>query len=220
MKITVVYDNEVREPELQADWGFSCFIEAQGMPQILFDTGASGSILLRPYRLSDTNHLYDAVRESIDELSVWMPWCHANYSIKEAKTWLKTLPKAWDNGLAYEFVITGSKDSSYLGACSLTGINHENRYANLSYWVRTSRTKRGVATTAALLLARFGLSELKLNRIEIVVATDNKASQRVAEKIGATREGVLRNLLVVRDRVYDAVMFSLIPSDLNPKSLI
>ena len=46
MKITIVYDNEVRQPGLIADWGFSCLIEAQDTPKILFDTGASGSILL------------------------------------------------------------------------------------------------------------------------------------------------------------------------------
>lgn len=72
-----------------------------------------------------------------------------------------------------------------------------------------------MATTATLLLARFGFSEFELNRIEFVVATGNKASQRVADKVGATREGVLRNRLVVRDKVYDAVIFSLIPQDLS-----
>mgnify|MGYP001064896672 CR=1 FL=1 len=46
MRITIIYDNEVREEGLQADWGFSCLIEAKEVPQILFDTGASGSILL------------------------------------------------------------------------------------------------------------------------------------------------------------------------------
>ena len=45
MKLTIVYDNEVKRPGLIADWGFSCLIEAQNMPQILFDTGATGSIL-------------------------------------------------------------------------------------------------------------------------------------------------------------------------------
>jgi 7,8-dihydropterin-6-yl-methyl-4-(beta-D-ribofuranosyl)aminobenzene 5'-phosphate synthase len=47
MKITVVYDNEVAERGLEADWGFSCLIEGDGVPPILFDTGANGSILLR-----------------------------------------------------------------------------------------------------------------------------------------------------------------------------
>ena len=46
MKITIVYDNEVKYPELKADWGFSCLIEAKDTPKILFDTGATGSILL------------------------------------------------------------------------------------------------------------------------------------------------------------------------------
>ena len=46
MRITIVYDNEVRQGGLRADWGFSCLIESPDMPQILFDTGARGSILL------------------------------------------------------------------------------------------------------------------------------------------------------------------------------
>ena len=46
MKITIVYDNEVKQSGLIADWGFSCLIEAQDTPKILFDTGTSGSILL------------------------------------------------------------------------------------------------------------------------------------------------------------------------------
>ena len=46
MKITIVYDNEVKKQGLKADWGFSCLIEGQNIPLILFDTGASSSILL------------------------------------------------------------------------------------------------------------------------------------------------------------------------------
>jgi len=45
MRITIIYDNETKKPELIADWGFSCLIEAQDSPKILFDTGANGSIL-------------------------------------------------------------------------------------------------------------------------------------------------------------------------------
>ena len=51
MRITIIYDNEVREEGLQADWGFSCLIEAKEVPQILFDTGTSGSILLHNMKI-------------------------------------------------------------------------------------------------------------------------------------------------------------------------
>jgi RimJ/RimL family protein N-acetyltransferase len=50
-----------------------------------------------------------------------------------------------------------------------------------------------------------------LNRIEILVAVDNLASQRVAAKVGAVREGILRNRLLLHGKIHDAVMFSLIP---------
>ncbi|HIE13448.1 MAG TPA: MBL fold metallo-hydrolase [Desulfotomaculum sp.] len=46
MKVTVVYDNEAIHPGLKADWGFSCLIETQDAPKVLFDTGASGAVLL------------------------------------------------------------------------------------------------------------------------------------------------------------------------------
>ena len=47
MKITIVYDNEVTKPELEAGWGFSALIEIENSPLILFDTGGDSITLLR-----------------------------------------------------------------------------------------------------------------------------------------------------------------------------
>ncbi len=46
MKITIIYDNEAYKKDLKADWGFSCLVEIENTPKILFDTGANGLILL------------------------------------------------------------------------------------------------------------------------------------------------------------------------------
>jgi 7,8-dihydropterin-6-yl-methyl-4-(beta-D-ribofuranosyl)aminobenzene 5'-phosphate synthase len=46
MKVTIIYDNTAYKEGLQADWGFSCLVEVKNAPQILFDTGTDGSILL------------------------------------------------------------------------------------------------------------------------------------------------------------------------------
>ncbi|MEA3490266.1 MAG: MBL fold metallo-hydrolase [Candidatus Omnitrophota bacterium] len=45
MKITILYDNDVWEEGLQADYGFSCLVEAYGN-KILFDAGTNGSVLV------------------------------------------------------------------------------------------------------------------------------------------------------------------------------
>jgi len=46
MKLTVVYDNEVKREGLWRGYGFSCFIEAENMPSVLFDAGGDSPTLL------------------------------------------------------------------------------------------------------------------------------------------------------------------------------
>ena len=179
-----------------------------------YDIELTGEVvLLRPYCPEDAEPIYHAVKESVHELSPWMPWYHSGYSLKDVKQWAETRPTAWENGENYDFVILDKWDLAHLGGCGLNNIDRQNRFANLGYWVRTSKTGRGIATDAALLVVRFGFERLNLNRIEIVAAEHNKPSQRVAERLGATRECLLRKRLVVRDNTYDAVMFSLVRED-------
>ncbi len=46
MEVTLIYDNSVHTAGLLSDWGFSCLIQGEGIPKILFDTGANGDLLL------------------------------------------------------------------------------------------------------------------------------------------------------------------------------
>jgi len=100
-----------------------------------------------------------------------------------------------------------------LGSCAHNNFDYSDMRASMGYWIRSDDAGRGLATAAARALAEIGLAELRLNRIEIQVAVGNRASQRVAEKIGATREGVARNRMLIEGQVHDAVIYSLIPGD-------
>jgi ribosomal-protein-serine acetyltransferase len=174
-----------------------------------------GTISLRPYRLEDAEELYLAVRESLNELQQWMPWCHPDYSIEESREWLASHEGVSNGGTEYGFRIADARTDQYLGGVGLNQIRSLHRSANLGYWVRTSATKRGVATRATRLVARFGFEELNLVRIEIVAAVGNLASQRVAEKVGAVREGVMRKGLLIHGTPHDAVLTALVAEDIK-----
>jgi RimJ/RimL family protein N-acetyltransferase len=176
---------------------------------------SDGQLLLRPYRAEDVQALYDAVRESIEELTRWMTWCHAGYAIDESRAFIMSRDEVRARDEDYRFGIFDARTNAYYGGVGLNHISREYRYANLGYWVRTGSTGRGIASAAARLLARFGLEELGLQRIEIVVAVSNMGSRRMAEKTGAVREGILRKRLVHQDRPVDAVMYSLVAEDLD-----
>ena len=176
---------------------------------------SSDGISIRRYRVTDVTLVYEGVRESISEISPWLPWCHPDYSMEDSAAWVLSRDEAWANAVEHSFVITDAQTGAFCGAVGLNYFNRDHQFANLGYWVRSSRTGRGVATTATLLTARFGLRVLGLQRIEILAAVGNKASQRVAEKAGAKKEGLLRNRLSIRGLAHDAVMYSLIASDPN-----
>ncbi|MBV9957370.1 MAG: GNAT family N-acetyltransferase [Acidobacteria bacterium] len=174
-----------------------------------------GTILLRPWRTDDEDALYDAVMESLKELAPWMPWCHAGYQREESRTFLASREDAWRNDTEYGFAMIDVETGELLGSLGINQVNREYRMANLGYWVRSSRTGRGVALRATLLGARFAFEQQRFERIEIMAAVGNLPSQRVALKAGALREGILRRRLWIGEQPHDAVMFSLLREDLQ-----
>jgi RimJ/RimL family protein N-acetyltransferase len=168
-------------------------------------------LLLRPFRLSDSTQLYKAVRESLNELKPWMSWATERYTETTAQEYITVARARWEEHTFYAFAITRADE--LLGACTLSSLHPVYHLCNLGYWIRTSCRGRGIAGRAAKLVARFAFERLGLIRVEIVIAVNNHASLRVAEKIGAHNEGILLNRMVVGKSIYDAHMFSLLPSD-------
>ena len=163
----------------------------------------------------DAEPLLEAVRESLTELCRWMTWCHPGYSEADAMQWISSQAQARETGSAFEFLIVGARGRP-LGVCGVNAINQENRFANLGYWVRTSETGHGVAVQAVKLVASWSFEHTDLQRLEIVTAVGNEASQRVAEKVGALREGTLRSRLCIHGSFHDAVMHSIIRPPRSP----
>jgi RimJ/RimL family protein N-acetyltransferase len=166
------------------------------------------TLTLRFPERGDAEPLLEAVRESLTELCRWMAWCHVGYSEADAMQWISSQAQAREAGTAFEFLIVGD-NGRLLGVCGINGIDTVNRFANLGYWVRTSETQRGIAVQAVKLLASWAFENTDLQRLEIVVAVGNEASQRVAERAGAFREGTLRSRLCIHGTVHDAVMHSI-----------
>jgi len=177
------------------------------------DVLSDGFVTLRAPTVGDAPLHHEAAAESVAEVGRWLDWLHEGYELAESRTWIEAIVAARDRGEMYEF-FAFDQAGRFLGGCGLNRLDMRFLKSNLGYWVRTSAAGKGVATAATRLLARFGFETLGLQRIEIIAAVDNLPSQRVAEKAGARREGILRNGIRYRGENVDAVGFSLIPGDL------
>ncbi len=175
---------------------------------------SSSGVRIRPYRDDDVSALHEAVQRSTKALSAWLVWAQGGCDRTDVRAWVASRTEAWQAGDAYSFVVEATSDGRFLGGVGLNQVRTTVRMANLGYWVRTDATGNGIATTAARLAADFGFSELGLQRIELPVPVGNAAGARVAEKLGARREGVLRNRLRLHGEPVGAVLYGLLPSDL------
>jgi ribosomal-protein-serine acetyltransferase len=172
-----------------------------------------GVVLMRPFHINDADETFTAIRESLTDLKPWMSWAHDGYSLQEAKDFIRITRSRWEEGTLYAFVITNARGGSVVGGCSLSHIHPVYHMCNLGYWVRTSRRGEGIAVRATRLAAQYAFEKIGLIRVEVVMAVDNHASRRVAEKSGAHYEGILRNRMVVGREIQDAHMYSLVPGD-------
>jgi ribosomal-protein-serine acetyltransferase len=171
-----------------------------------------GEIRIRWYRPGDEDAIFEAVTSSQAELSPWMPWCHPNYSRDDSARWVASRPGAWERNEEWSFVIVDAADR-LLGGCGLHRLALKDGVAELGYWVRTSATRQGVATAATRQLCRWAYDEAGLERIEILASLENLASQRVAEKAGGVREGLLRQRIALHGRRHDCVLYSILRTE-------
>jgi RimJ/RimL family protein N-acetyltransferase len=168
-------------------------------------------ITLRPVREADLDRLYEAhtniasrgayfplgvlsesaFRREFAENGFWQP---------EAGTLLIIGPDG-DMAGHIEFF----KPVSYWDAFELSYQLYEDRFAG-----------QGFATEAVRLLVDYLFATKKQHRIQLVIAVDNTASQRIAAKCGFTLEGTARGAFFNGGRSQDVLIYSRLRTDPEP----
>ncbi len=162
-----------------------------------------GDLVLRPFTLDDVPAIARACQDP--EIQRWIPVIPRPYTEEDARTFVLA------DDLGHQFAIT----ESVTLAGSIGMRVNQFRVGHIGYWCAPEARARGITTRALRLVSRWGLEELGLGRVELITDPDNTASQRVAEKVGFRREGILRSHLLHPDgRRRDSVMFSLLPGEL------
>jgi RimJ/RimL family protein N-acetyltransferase len=167
-----------------------------------------GDLELRPWTMDDVPAIVAACNEP--EIQRYLPMVPSPYTEEDARTFIRGEVA---NIGQHQFAIT--ENGTVVGSIGL-GVNDSSHNAAIGYWCAAEARGRGLTTRALRLLSRHALDKLGVQRLELITDPDNIASQRVAEKVGFQREGVMRSHLLHPDgRRRDSVMFSLLPGELS-----
>lgn len=180
---------------------------------ILPEVIETGRLVLRPFRLGDV----DAVLAYAQD--------------PEWSRYLRILPRPYERKHAEQFIAGQilrdraahpawaiTLDGTVIGGVNL-GFNFEHRSAEIGYSVAREHWRKGICTEAAraVIHAAFAAHE-DLNRVHARADADNVGSQRVMEKVGMVKEGVLRANRVERGETIDEVVYSVLRNEWRERS--
>ena len=166
-----------------------------------------GATALRPWRDDDVETFVEICRDP--QITRWIHLA-PDYGPADARAYIAIRRDSAQVGIGASFAVTDFGDGTLLGSISLMRISWRHRRAEVGYWLGAPARGRGHASRALGLITRWGFRSLGLERIELLAATENPASQAVAQRTGFTREALLRAYF--RD-TEDMVCFGLLSGD-------
>ena len=171
---------------------------------------SDGVVRLRLMTEADIPTVVEAVQDPEIPRFTTVP---EEYGEQEARHWQRMATTGLSAGTELATVIVDPDDGRLLGAVGLHNVSPETGRCSAGYWVAAGERGRGVARRGLALLCRFAFDDLSVQRIELWIEPANPASQRVAESVGFSREGLLRSFMQVGGRRRDMLMYSLLPGD-------
>jgi len=175
------------------------------------------SLKLRLLKEEDAEELSLRVDQNREHLRRWLPWLDGAKDTSDQLKFIQRCSEGSAAGTAFHYALISGGE--IVGMVSFNSIEKLNRCATMGYWLGEPQTGRGLMTAAVKALIDEGFQQLKLNRIQARVATDNHRSQAVCDRVGLKKEGVLRQSEWFCDHFLDMTVNSILITEWKEKPL-
>jgi ribosomal-protein-serine acetyltransferase len=156
--------------------------------------------------------LYTLIARNTKHLQRYLPNVVAINSLEAAREHIQAMQRLAEQGEILELhVLLGSR---LCGAIRLNNVEWEHHKLSIAYFLDAECQGKGIITRAARSVIRYCFRELSINRIELRCATGNRASIAVAERLGFTREGELRQAELLDQGYVNHYVYGLLSQDL------
>ena len=168
-------------------------------------------VILRPFRRSDLDGLYDLVADVREIGEFWPLGC-----VSEPR-WLKRFEEtSWWSDEFKLFLIT-DREGRRLGQVNIYKASHSYEGWELGYRIyRPDDRGKGYMTEAVRLATAYLFGQEPIQRVQILVDPRNEGSRTVAERAGYTLEGTLRGAHFDRGEYHDLLLFSILREEATP----
>ncbi|WP_102692296.1 GNAT family N-acetyltransferase [Rummeliibacillus pycnus] len=176
-----------------------------------FTTLHNEKVILKPMEDSDIKGIYEVAVYP----EIWWYLSITIASIEDTKNYVTTSLANKEKGVEFPFVIINPATNAIIGSTKYMDIDVKHKRLEIGFtWLTPAYWRTPVNTNCKYLLLQYCFEVLNLNRVQIKTDHENKQSQKAIERIGAQKEGILRNHMIRKDgTVRNTVMYSVTSED-------
>ena len=173
---------------------------------------SDGVVLLRPW---DDGDVAIVERASRDEYVAQIEHVPVPFTHETGRNWIAVQHSRLADRRGWSFAIVELESREAVGGVGIS-YRHPPGAAEPGVWILEHRRNEGLAARATRLLCVWALTaDVGIARVQATVEPWNVASQRVLEKLGFQREGLLRAYTSYGGERGDVYLYSLLAGDLS-----
>ncbi|MCY8935454.1 GNAT family N-acetyltransferase [Peribacillus frigoritolerans] len=161
----------------------------------------------------DAERVFEITNQSREYLREWLSWLDNTTKLEDTKGFINMSLKGFAEYKSVNTVIMYK--GQIVGAAGYNQINWSNKTAYIGYWLGEEYQGNGIITRVAKALTDYAFNELKLDKVEIRVAVENKKSRGIPERLDFVNEGCIRQAEWLYDHYVDHIVYGMLAKDWN-----
>ena len=179
--------------------------------ETLFPILETERLILREATEEDAKDMFVYLSDQLVVKHMGISACESVEEVLDEIKWYKSIYK---NRTGMRWGITLKDSGKVIGSCGFLNRNPRHFRSEVGYELSREHWGKGIANEALERVLKFGFEHLELERIEALIEPKNLSSQKLVERQGFTREGLLRHYEYTNGKFDDLYMYSILKGDL------
>lgn len=165
------------------------------------------SFCLSLLEIKDADKLYELINRNRDHIGEWLKFPSVTLKVDDSISFIERIQVRYEKREGFWLGIWNGNELA--GSIGFTYIDQENKKTEIGYWIGKEYEGKGIIIKSLKELINYAFVDLKLNKIEIGVATENTKSRSIPEKLGFMREGEIRDYEYLNGRFHNRIIYGL-----------
>ncbi|AKL95739.1 ribosomal N-acetyltransferase YdaF [Clostridium aceticum] len=182
----------------------------------MFKYVVENDIELRLLQNGDAEELYKLIDCNRAYLRKWLPWVDSSKTCEDTKSFIESTMNQFASNNGFQAGIWYKGEIT--GIIGYHNIDWMNKYTSIGYWLSEKHVGKGIMTKACKAIIDYAFININLNRVEIRCAEYNHKSRAIPERLGFTKEGMIKEAEWLYDHYVNHIVYGILAKEWEQSS--